>query len=232
MPTLEASQKRSEHRLAVLLGDRPGSWQPPGHTALAPVTQSLAIGTAEDLLRRRPDIAAAAAELHAATARIGVATADYFPRLSINGFAGFVAGSFGDVGQVASHAWSIGPSVSWAAFDLGSVAARVDAADARSQQAAARYEQTVLTALEETENALVGVSRSRQRLGHVLEQAQASRRAAELARIQYKAGVIDFLVLLDAERTQLAAEDALAQTEVGVNTAAVALYKALGGGWG
>jgi multidrug efflux system outer membrane protein len=90
----------------------------------------------------------------------------------------------------------------------------------------------VLTALEETENAFVAVSQSRQRLLHTLDQAAAARRAAELARIQYKAGVIDFLVLLDAERSLLSAEDAVAASETAVNTSAVALYKALGGGWG
>ncbi|ROH93380.1 efflux transporter outer membrane subunit [Stagnimonas aquatica] len=231
MPLLETQRRRAEHRLAVLLGQRPGVWQPPAAATITALNRPLPVGEAGELLRRRPDIARAAAELHAATARVGVATADYFPRLSLSGFAGFSAGSFGDLGA-ASRAWSAGPTLSWAAFDLGSVAARVDAADARSRGAAARYEQTVLTALEETENAFVAVSQSRQRLRHTLDQAAAARRAAELARIQYKAGVIDFLVLLDAERSLLAAEDAVAASETAVNTAAVALYKALGGGWG
>lgn len=231
IPLLETSRRRAEHRLAVLLGQRPGAWQPPAPADIAALSRALPVGEAGELLRRRPDIARAAAELHAATARVGVASADYFPRLSLAGFAGFSAGSFNDLGA-ASRAWSVGPTLSWAAFDLGSVAARVDAADARSRAAAARYEQTVLTALEETENAFVGVSQSRLRLQHTLDQAAAARRAAELARIQYKAGVIDFLVLLDAERTLLAAEDAVAASETAVNTSAVALYKALGGGWG
>ncbi|MDP3857086.1 MAG: efflux transporter outer membrane subunit [Stagnimonas sp.] len=231
IPLLETQLRRAEHRLAVLLGQRPGAWQPPAPADVAASGASLPVGEAGELLRRRPDIARAAAELHAATARVGVATADYFPRLSLAGFAGFSAGSFQDLGA-ASRAWNVGPTLSWAAFDMGSVAARVDAADARSRAAAARYEQTVLTALEETENAFVGVSQSRLRLRHTLDQAAAARRAAELARIRYKAGVIDFLVLLDAERTLLAAEDAVAASETAVNTSAVALYKALGGGWG
>ncbi|TAM27086.1 MAG: efflux transporter outer membrane subunit [Nevskiaceae bacterium] len=231
MPLLETQRRSAEHRLAVLLGQRPGVWQPPATATISALSRPLPVGEAGELLRRRPDIARAAAELQAATARVGVATADYFPRLSLSGFAGFSAGSFGDLGA-ASRAWSAGPTLSWAAFDLGSVAARVDAADARSHGAVARYQQTVLTALEETENAFVAVSQSRQRLLHTLDQAAAARRAAELARIQYKAGVIDFLVLLDAERSLLAAEDAVAASETAVNTAAVALYKALGGGWG
>lgn len=231
IPLLETRRRASEHRLAVLLGQRPGLWQPPAPAEVAAIQRSLPVGEAGELLRRRPDVARAAAELHAATARVGVAQADYFPRLSLAGFAGFSAGSFGDLGA-ASRAWSAGPTLSWAAFDLGSVAARIDAADARSRAAAARYEQTVLTALEETENAFVAVSQSRLRLRHTLDQTAAARRAAELARIQYRAGVIDFLVLLDAERSLLAAEDAVAAGETAVNGSAVALYKALGGGWG
>ncbi|WP_243393696.1 efflux transporter outer membrane subunit [Solimonas fluminis] len=228
---LEILQKRAEHRLAVLLGQRPGAWQPPALTRTEAITRALPVGDAGLLLQRRPDVARAEAALHAATARIGVAKADYFPRLSVNGFAGIVVGSFSDLGESAHRAWTLSPQISWAAFDLGSVAARVDAADAATRAAAAAYEQAVLVALEEVENAFVGVGRSRQRLEHTLAQAAAARRAAELARIQYKAGSTDFLVLLDAERTLLAAEDAVARAETSVNTAAVAVYKSLGGGW-
>jgi len=229
---VEIQQKRAEHRLAVLLGQRPGAWTPPAVESGAAIARALPVGDAAEVLRRRPDIARAAAQLHAATARVGIATADYFPRLSLNGFAGIVVGSFGDLGQAAHRAWTVGPQISWAAFDLGSVAARVDAADAATRAAAASYEQTVLIALEEVENAFVGVSRSRQRLQHVHAQASAARRAAELARIQYREGFTDFLVLLESERTLLAAEDAVARAETGVNAAAVLLYKALSGGWG
>ncbi|AXQ31595.1 TolC family protein [Solimonas sp. K1W22B-7] len=228
---LELAQKRSEHRLAVLLGQRPGAWTPPAVADAPAIARALPVGGAEDLLRRRPDIARAAAQLHAATARIGLAKADYFPRLSVTGFAGIVTGSFGDLGEAAHRAWTVTPQVSWAAFDMGSIAARVDAADANTRAAAAAYEQAVLVALEEVENAFVGVSRSRQRLEHTLAQAGAARRAAELARIQYRAGSTDFLVLLDAERTLLAAEDGVARAETAVNTSTVQMYKALSGGW-
>lgn len=229
---IELQQKRSEHRLAVLLGQRPGSWTPPAVALMEPIARALPVGDAGALLQRRPDIVRAEARLHAATARVGVAKADYFPRLSVNGFAGIIAGSFGDLGQAANHAWTLSPQISWAAFDLGSVAARVDAADANTRAAAAAYEQAVLVALEEVENAFVSVSRSRKRLEHALAQAGAARRAAELARIQYRAGSTDFLVLLDAERTLLAAEDSVAKAETSVNTSTVQLYKALSGGWG
>jgi multidrug efflux system outer membrane protein len=111
------------------------------------------------------------------------------------------------------------------------VRARIVAAEARAEGALAAYERTVLRALEETENALVSYVRQRERLEAVIEQTTASRRAAELARIQYREGAVDFLRLLDAERAVLAAEDAVATAETDVNTAVVLIYKALGGGW-
>ena len=150
-------------------------------------------------------------------ARVGVATADLFPRVNITGFVGFLSGDVGRLLATTSdsnaRAWSITPSVSWAAFDLGSARARLRASEAQSDAAAANYEKVVLAALEDTENSLVG----------------ASRRAAELAAIQYREGVADFLVLLDAQRTQREAEDSVAQSETAVNAAVVAIYNALGG---
>jgi len=143
-----------------------------------------------------------------------------------------VSGSFGCAASLPNRAWSYGPTLSWSALDLGSVHSRVVAAEARAKQAAARYKQVVLVAIEEAENAVVDIGRSRERLIHVLCQAEASRKATDVARIQFKAGSVDFLVLLDAERTQLAAEDAVARAEIDTNRAAMGSYKAIGGGWG
>jgi outer membrane protein, multidrug efflux system len=142
----------------------------------------------------------------------------------------------GDVGRLFNttpdadaRAWSITPSVSWAAFDLGTVRARLRASEAQSDAAAANYEKVVLAALEDTENSLVAYSTRQEQLKSLTEQADASRRAADLAATQYREGVADFLVLLDAQRTQLEAEDSVAQAETSVNVAVVAIYKALGG---
>lgn len=121
--------------------------------------------------------------------------------------------------------------ISWSAFDFSGVRANVRGAEARTEAALAEYEQTVLRALEETENAFVNYAQQRQRLASVIEQADASRRAAELARIRYREGALDFLRLLDAERTVLEAEDAVAVAEAELNEAVVAIYKAMGGGW-
>jgi multidrug efflux system outer membrane protein len=160
-----------------------------------------------------------------------VATADLFPRVSVTGFVGFLSGTSAGFGNSASQAWSVAPTVSWPALDIGSAHARLRAARARDDAALAAYDKAVLLALEDLENALVSYRQQQAQLKSLADQASASRRAAELARIQYREGGIDFLVLLDAERTLLAAEDALTVAETGVNTDVVAIYKALGGGW-
>jgi multidrug efflux system outer membrane protein len=171
--------------------------------------------------------------LAAATARMGIATADLFPRVTVTGFVGFLSGDFSHLfrssGGTDARAWSIAPGVSWAALDYGSVHARLRASRANADGALTSYEQTVLNALEETENAFVNYREQQARLKSLMEQAEASRRAADLAAIQYREGVTDFLTLLDAQRTQLAAESAVAETEGSVNTGVVAIYKALGG---
>jgi multidrug efflux system outer membrane protein len=123
----------------------------------------------------------------------------------------------------------VNPAVSWPALDYGSVHARLRGAKAEAEGALSAYQKATLTALEDFENACVGYSTQEARLASVIEQAQASRRAEQLAEIQYREGSINFLVLLDAQRTLLQAEDELAQAETAANTGAVAVYKALGG---
>ncbi|MGH8194077.1 MAG: efflux transporter outer membrane subunit [Woeseiaceae bacterium] len=235
LPPLIAVRKAAEHRLAVLLAEQPGTLAiASGKNAGAigdSLAEPLAVGDPALLMRRRPDIVAAERGLAAATARIGVATAELFPQLSVSGFVGFITGEASQLGEADSKAWSVTPSLSWAAFDLGSVRARLRATEAQADGALAFYEQTVLRALEETENAFVGYAQNQTRLAALVEQAVASGRAAELARIRYREGAIDFLRLLDTERTLLEAEDAVAIAETDLNTSVVAIYKALGGGW-
>jgi multidrug efflux system outer membrane protein len=234
IPPLEAAEKQAAYRLAVLLGERPGALDQELKPAdVATYAKALPIGDPTELLRRRPDVRAAERQLAAATARVGVATADLFPRVNVAGFVGFLSGDvgrlFGTTADNNARAWSITPTVSWAAFDLGSVRARLHASEAQSDAAAANYAQVVLTALEDTENSFVAYSSRQTQLKSLTEQAQASRRATELADAQYREGVADFLVLLDAQRTQLDAEDSVAQAETSVNVSVVAIYKALGG---
>ncbi len=230
IPPLRAAILRREHRIAVLAGTRPGALPVDlAYRTYPPLAKALPIGEPEPLLRRRPDVRAAERRLAAATAREGIAAADLFPRVTISGFLGFLAGRGSVFGTADSRAWAVTPALGWAAFDLGSARARLRGAEAAGREALAEYEQTVLLALEETENALVSYREEQQRLVLLAEQARESARAADLARVRYREGVADFLSLLDAERTQLQAEDAVAQAEVGVFTGVVAVYKALGG---
>lgn len=232
VPSLEAAEGQSRHRLAVLVGQRPGELDALLAPREAPAfARALPIGDTTELLRQRPDVRAAERRLAAATARVGVATADLFPRVSLRGFIGFLSGGWGNLTDSGNRAWQVAPSISWAAFDMGSVRARLRASEAQADGVAAQYEKTVLAALEETENALLAYAKQQTQLKSRLEQSVAARRAAELAEVRYRAGSSDFLTLLDAQRTQLAADDALAQAEAGVNVGVVAIYKSLGG-WG
>jgi len=232
IPLLEVAEVQSRHRLAVLLGQRPDALD----TLLeprdaAPYAKALPLGDTTDLLRQRADVRVAERRLAAATARVGVATADLFPRISLSGFVGFLSGDASGLVNGNNKAWSVTPSISWAAFDFGTVKARLRASKAQADGAAAEYEKAVLLALEDTENALTRYAKQQARLAIVAEQAQAARRAEQLAQIRYREGSEDFLTLLDAQRTQLAADDALAAAESTVNVSVVGVYKALGG-WG
>jgi multidrug efflux system outer membrane protein len=230
IPPLRAGIVQRQHRLAVLTGTRPGALRADlAPRPYPPLAKALSIGDPGELLRRRPDVRAAERSLAAAVAREGVAAADLYPRVTLTGFLGFVAGRGNLFGRADSRAWAVTPALSWAAFDLGSARARLRGAEAATHESLATFEQTVLLALEETENALVSYREEQQRLVRLAEQVRESTRAADIARVRYKEGVADFLSLLDAERTQLEAEDAVAQAEVGVYTSVVAVYKALGG---
>jgi outer membrane protein, multidrug efflux system len=230
IPQLELERKRAEYRIAVLTGTRPGDLAVDlSPRTYAPIEKALPIGNAADLLRRRPDVRAAERRLSAATERQGVAVAQLFPQVSISSFVGFLAGRGSLFFTTQSFATTASPTVTWSAFDLGRGRARVRATSAATAEALALYDDTVLRALEETENSFANYSAQQQRLVKLNLQAQESKRAAEIARLRYREGVIDFLSLLDAERTQLQAEDAVAQSERDVYTAVIAIYKALGG---
>ena len=233
IPDLEESVTRSILRLGVLIGESPdtllGDLGKPQDLPALPVAQS--IGTPEALLRRRPDILGAERDLAAATARIGIAVADLFPRISFVGRWGFDALDTDDLGAAATEVWSFGPSIQWAAFDLGRVRQRITQREAAADGALAKYEQTILRALEETDASLTAYSKALAKQEHLTASATASLEAATLARVRFDNGAADFLTVLDAERSALAAEDQLAQSETQTATALLATYKALGGGF-
>jgi multidrug efflux system outer membrane protein len=235
VPLLESSIATTIYRLSVLTGRVPDALTADLHTA-QPLNQLPALNSVGDpatLLRRRPDIRVAERSLAASTARIGVAVGDLFPKVTFTGSIGYDAATFGQLGKRASGSdtYSIGPGISWAAFDIGRVEARIKIARAQTDADLAAYESSVLGALEETEGALITYGRAQTRRDLLTEAAAASEHAADLARQRFQGGLTDFVNVLEAERDALAVQDSLAQSHTQTATALVAVYKALGGGW-
>lgn len=230
LPALRAALAAHEHRLAVLTGRAPGELTvdlaPRAYPMLA---KTIALGPPDQLLNRRPDVRAAERRLAARAAAEGVAAADLYPRITISGVLGLLAGRGHLFGSSDSRAWAVTPAIQWSGFDLGSARARLRGARAVTQEALAEYEKTILSALEETDTALVTYRQRQERLVKLTDEVRESTRAASIARARYRAGVADFLSLLDAERTELQAEDGAAQAEADVFTAFVGLYRTLGG---
>jgi NodT family efflux transporter outer membrane factor (OMF) lipoprotein len=230
IPPLVALEGITAHRLAVLIGERPGALEAElVRRELPSQLTTIAVGSPEALLKRRPDIRAAERELAAATARIGVAKADLFPQLTAGGFIGFIAGDADELGESTSRAWSITPVLSWAGLDGGR--ARLAAAEARVDGALAIYERTVLLALEETENALTAFVREQNRREALSSAAGSARRAVAAAQSQYREGLSDFQPVIDSERTLAELEDELAASSAAITSNLIALYRALGGGF-
>ena len=212
------------------MGDRPGELGVDlAPRAYPPLAKALALGEPASLLRAGPTCAPPSGGWRRQPRGKASRRRTSFRASPCTGFLGFLAGRGNVFGSADSRAWAVTPALSWAAFDLGSAQARLRGAEAATRESLAAYEQTVLLALEEIENALVAYREQQQRLVTLVEQARESTRAAGIARVRYREGVADFLSLLDAERTQLQAEEAVAQAEAGIFTAVVALYKALGG---
>ena len=230
LPPVRTALAAREHRLAVLTGRVPGQLTvdlaPRAYPVLA---KTIALGPPNELLSRRPDVYAAERRLASAAASEGVAAAELYPRITISGMIGLLAGRGNLFASSDARAWAVTPALQWSAFDLGSARARLRAAKAGTREALSEYEKTMLLALEETENALVTYRQRQERLVKLTEEVRESARAANIARARYREGVADFLSLLDAERTQLQAEDGAAQAEADVFTAMVGLYRAVGG---
>ena len=233
IPPLQSGLAAARNRLAVLLGVPAGSLDreldAPAPVPSVPAT--VAVGLSADLLRRRPDVARSEQQLVAATAAIGVATADLYPKLTLSGSIGLSALDLADLGSAASRTFSIGPSLTWNLFDAARTRQRIEAQSALQEQALAAYEGTVLKAYEEAENALVAYVREQIRRDSLEEAVDAARLADQLARTKYVNGLVDFQQVLDAERAKLAFEEAAAQSSAAVTTDLIAIYKALGGGW-
>jgi multidrug efflux system outer membrane protein len=233
IPLLQTTLKSALHRIGILLGEAPGaaSAELAQPAVLPGPPPEVPVGLPSDLLLRRPDLQRAERELAAATARVGVAKADLFPKFSLTGNGGVQSVSASDWFTAGSRFWTFGPTVAWRIFDAGRIRANIHVQTAREKQSLASYEQTVLTAFEEVENALTAYAQEQLRYRSLNASATAQRAALTLSQDLYRNGLVDFLRVLDSERSLYVAEDELVQSHKTVSEDLIALYKALGGGW-
>ena len=189
------------------------------------------LGIPSELARRRPDIRQAEAQLHAATATIGVAVASFYPSVTFNGNVEFNALDLKNLWKGSSLQYVLGPSISLPIFEGGRLKSTLELSEAQQQEAVIAYHKTVLQAWHEVVNALVAYRTEQERRVHLKAQTDHSRQALSLSRVRYTNGVANFITVLDAERTELQAELQYAQSTTAVSTNLVQLYKALGGGW-
>ena len=232
-PELERRRAAFVNALAILLGQTPQTFEPP---AVSPAPEALtiraiAVGDPAALLSRRADIAAAERTLAAATARIGVETAGLYPEVQVQGSIGVVAGSLDAMSGAGALSWLISPVIRWALLDTGRVRARIAASEARTKEALIVYDQTVLRALQETDDAFNGYGAASSTLGLRLLESAANHEAARLARVRFSAGEGLYLEVLEAERSDFASRRALAVARTNQRLAVVSIYKSLGGGW-
>jgi len=233
IPTLQTALKQTAYRIDILLGAQPGaSWGELANEAPVPALPPEAyVGLPIDLLRRRPDIRSAERQLASATALVGAATADLYPKFSLAGSIGLQSISASNWFSGPSRFWSIGPTISWPVFDAGRIRATIEVRNAQQEQALRSYERSVLNALGDVESALVNYGNEQKRYRSLIEAVASNRRAVQLANDLYTQGLVPFLNVLDAQRTLYSSESDLAQSEAVMASNLVALYKALGGGW-
>jgi len=233
LPAYEAEVREMIHALGVLLGQDPESLSVELSTfsPLPPVPPVVPVGVPADLVRRRPDIRRAEQQLAAASARIGVATADFYPKFSITGSFGLDSSQIKELFDWNSHYFALSPGITWPIFDAGRIHNNVEVQKALAREAMTTYQLAVLGAIREVEDSLASYRTEQLRRQSLFEAVNESQQAVELARQQYEKGVIDFLEVLDTQRTLLEAQNVLAQSDSAISLDLVTLYKALGGGW-
>ena len=233
IPELEMGLRQAQNALSILLGMPPRDLQDVlgSPTPIPTVPPDVAIGVPADLLRRRPDIQRAERLAAAQSAHIGIAVSDLYPTIKIAGAFGWQANDVTDLFQSASIIGSAGTSIVWPIFNYGRIRNNVRVQDARFQQVVVDYQNSVLKAAEEVENAVVAFLRTQEAVKLLADSVKASRRWEQLALIQYREGLIDFTPVLDSEEFLAAQEDRLAQTTGDIAVSLIAMYKGLGGGW-
>ena len=233
LPGLENQETAGINALGLLLDEPPETLR--GMLARArptpPAPPHVPLGIPSELARRRPDIRAAEAQLHAATANTGVAAANFYPSVKLNGSVGLNSLDFQNLWKGSSLAYTFGPSLSIPIFDAGRLKSTLELTELQQQEAAIAYHKTVLQAWHEVVNAMAAYQTEQQRRASLKAQVDYARDALSLARFRYNTGVTSFISVLDAQRTLLQAQLQLAQSVAAVSTNLVQLYKALGGGW-
>lgn len=233
IPQLEAAAQQTIYNLSVLLGLEPTALlkelSPTNSIPAAPPEVPMRIPS--EVLRRRPDIRRAEAQIHSTTARIGVAIGDLFPKFNLTGSVNFQNNQLHSLINQENRFWTVGPAVDWQIFSAGRVHSNIELQKALRDETVLAYQKTVLIALRDVENALVAYAKEHERRESLMEAVTANRKAVELATQLYTLGQTDFLNVLDAQRSLFASEDALVQSTRNLSTNLVALYKALGGGW-
>jgi NodT family efflux transporter outer membrane factor (OMF) lipoprotein len=219
--------------MGLLLGQPPGALldELAGAAPIPAAPPAVPVGLPSDLLLRRPDVLQAERQLAAATARVGAAASDLYPKFSLTGDVGLQSVSAGDWFAAGSRYWTLGPTVQWRIFDAGRIRANVRIQDARVEQALAAYEQSMLAAFTDVETALTAYAREQTRRQSLARAAQANEKAVALAGDLYRHGLADFLRVLESQRSLYQSQDALIESDRAVSSDLIALYKALGGGW-
>jgi outer membrane protein, multidrug efflux system len=233
IPVLESSARAAIYSLSILLGGEPAALlkELDSEGPIPPTPPEVPVGLPSDLLRRRPDIRRAEAQIHAATARIGVATADLFPKFSLTGTFGYSGDTASSLTHWENRFWAFGPSANWSIFDAGAIRWNIEFQNALQEQTLLSYQKTVLTALKDVETALVAYAKEQEHRVILSEAVTYNRKAVELSLKLYTAGRTDFLNVLNAQRSLYVSEDALVLSVRDVSGNLIALYKALGGGW-
>ena len=233
LPSLRAGRDGAVYRLATLTGRTPVEASEAARNCARPpqLTQPIPVGDGAALLARRPDVRQAERALAAAAARVNVATASLYPTISLGGSFGSTALDAGELGDDENYRFSFGPLISWSFPNIAVARARIAQSSALTEAALATFDQTVLSALQETETALTNYANELDRRAALTEARDQAATAARLSRLRFDAGADNFLTVLDSERTLAGADAALAQSDALVTTYQIAVFKALAGGW-
>jgi multidrug efflux system outer membrane protein len=230
---LDIQEMASIHQLGILLGESPEALRAELETSglIPSPPRRVPIGLPSQLLRRRPDVRQVERQLAAATARIGVAEADLYPKVTLTGDFGVGAEDFGRLFNWSSRFVGVGPGVRWQLFEGGRIVANIDAHKAIRQELLDQYKLTILTALRETADALISFNRYQEQFDLLTRSVESTRESVRIARDRYAGGTIDYQNLLDTERSLLRAQDAATVSQGDITLNLISLYKAIGGGW-